>query len=96
MTPTEIENGHLAFCKIQKFFQCRYPVTQLGNQKCFLAPNGYFFRLFEFPGDYALAIEYAETEDDAKRNRFEDGDRFYLSELSEDELFHAMINEIEG
>ena len=66
------------------------------KMSAFFSSKGQIFRPFAFPGDNALAIEYAETPDDAEKNLFEDGDRFYLSELSISELFKAMVAEVEG
>lgn len=82
--------------EIEKRFQSIYPVKIYGENKCFLASNGQLFRPFEFPGEEALAIEYADTPEEARKSRFEDGDRFYLSDFPGDSLFNAMVAEIEG
>ena len=43
----------------------------------------------------ALVIEYADTEQEARQNALEDGDRFYLDETTLDEMLRLMIAEIE-
>ena len=82
--------------EIDRRFREIYPTQRYGKNECFLSSKGQIFRPFAFTGDNALAIEYAETPDDAEKNLFEDGDRFYLSELSISELFKAMVAEVEG
>ena len=84
-----------AFLEVENQFKEKYPRKTFGKNSCFVAPNGVIFRPFEFPDDNALAIEYAETPEDAARNRFEDGDRFYLTDFPRDTLFRVMIAEIE-
>ena len=46
-------------------------------------------------GAMALVIEYADTEQEARQNALEDGDRFYLDETTLDEMLRLMIAEIE-
>lgn len=96
MNLTEQKRRNDAFHEMEQRFKDKYFVKQFGNNMCFLAPNGLIFRLIEFPGEAALVIEYAETPNEAERSLFEDGDRFYLSDLSGDALFRAMTAEIES
>lgn len=63
---------------------------------CFQRADGVIFSLCSFPGEKAIVIEYAETLEEAKLNRFEDGDRFYLEEMDEETMFQAMLREIEA
>ena len=56
---------------------------------------GAVFRVGVFPGAMALVIEYADTEQEARQNALEDGDRFYLDETTLDEMLRLMIAEIE-
>ena len=44
----------------------------------------------------ALVVEYAYDETWAENNVFEDGDLFYLDELSPEEMLAGMLAEIEG
>lgn len=96
MSLTEQRRRSDAFHEMEQRFKEEYPAQQFGKNTCFLAPGGLIFRLFEFPGEEALAIEYAETPNEAEKSLFEDGDRFYLSDLSGDALFKAMTAEIES
>lgn len=63
---------------------------------CFFASNGAVCRLDSIGNDYnALVIEYADNIEMAKKGIFgEDGDLFYMDEMSEDEMFEAMLEEI--
>ena len=80
---------------IEKRFSERYETRLIENRQCFLRPDGVLFAL-DFLGAYgALVVEYAESVEEAKLNRFEDGDLFYLEEMDEDTMFRAMIQEIE-
>lgn len=65
---------------------------------CFFASNGAVCRLDSIGNEYnALVIEYADNLEMAKKGIFgEDGDLFYMDEMSEDEMFEAMIGEIEN
>lgn len=65
---------------------------------CFFASNGAVCRLDSIGNEYnALVIEYADNLEMAKKGIFgEDGDLFYMDEMSEDEMLEAMIKEIEG
>ena len=61
----------------------------------FQKPDGTVFQLSKFPGEEALVVEYAKNYEDALLNRFEDGDVFYLDEMTEEEMFQAIMHEIE-
>lgn len=65
---------------------------------CFFTSNGAVCRLDSIGNEYnALVIEYADNLEMAKKGIFgEDGDLFYMDEMSEDEMFEAMIGEIEN
>ena len=72
----------------QKFFEglnfekCEFEYS-FGTQSCYKGPDGGFYRIDHFGDSYV--IEYAETEEDAKLNRFEDSD-LYDDSLSEAQL----------
>lgn len=80
---------------IKKRLSLQFKSEEINSNECFLKDDGVYFHVFEFPGSNALAIEYADDLEEAKINRFEDGDRFYLDEMNEDEMFSAMLKEIE-
>lgn len=74
----------------------RYQRTTFGNRVCYISKSGIIFNPFAFPGEYALAIEYAESPEAAAQGVFEDGDRFYLDGKSTTDVLNAMMKEIEG
>lgn len=73
----------------------KYRTVDLDGEKFFVATDGAFFRVGVFPGAMALVIEYADTEQEARQNALEDGDRFYLDETTLAEMLRLMIAEIE-
>lgn len=85
-----------ALNRISDRLRKRYTMQTVGKNECFCTSTGVFFMPFSFPEWNALAIEYAENRVEAEKGRFEDGDLFYIGEMSEDEMFAAMIAEIEG
>ena len=74
----------------------RYEMLDINGESFFRTNGGTFFRIYAFPGEMALVIEYADSERDAKLHRLEDGDRFYMEDLSLDDMFKQMVSEIEG
>lgn len=58
-----------------------------GNETCFKGPDGAYYRVDHFSNLYV--IEYAENEEDAKLNRFEDADT-YEDSLTEEEIISAI------
>lgn len=72
----------------------RYVGVIINGEQCFKTKNGCIFHVEKFPGSPAIVIEYAENEEEAKKNLFEDGDLFYPDEMTEEELIEAMIKEI--
>lgn len=73
-----------------------YTPILVNGIECFETINGKVFSVEIFPGEDALVIGYADNIREAELYRFEDGDRFYAEEMDEDEIFRAMILEIEG
>lgn len=64
----------------------------LGKFECNENKNGVFFRVYAFPVENALCVEYADDEKGASRGIFgEDGDRFYLDEY---ETLAGMLSDI--
>lgn len=72
-----------------------YQKRTVRDRECFIHKNGFLFALDYLLPYGAIVIEYAENESEAKLNRFEDGDLFYLEEMDEDAMFQAMLREIE-
>lgn len=81
---------------LEKRFKAKYrtPFIVWGKQ-CFTANENEFFRISRLSWLNAIVVEHAFSEAEAKKNMFEDGDLFYMDELTEDEMFNEMIKEIE-
>lgn len=73
----------------------RYEFIIINGDGCFITESGEIIQLTGLKAFNAIVIEYAESMEDAKKNMFEDGELFYLDDMNEDEMFKAMIKEIE-
>ena len=71
--------------KIENKISEKIQPTYIGNRTCFATLSGGFLRLDEIFGD-SIVIEFAENIKEAKNNRFQDGDIFWLEEYDEEEL----------
>ena len=75
----------------------KYRSVIIHDKPYFLNKNGTLFRLDSMGGNYnCLLIEYADSLQEALLYRFEDGDLFYMDDMTEDEMFEAMVREIEN
>lgn len=72
----------------------RYKTLTINDENCFLTEDGTILHLTGLKDFNAIVIEYALSEEEAKKNMFEDGDLFYLDEMNEEQMFGAMIEEI--
>jgi hypothetical protein len=95
MTLTEQRKQNEILERIELRIKSAYPEKHAGKYVYYEANNGQLFRVSAFPGCFALVVEYAENESMAKKCLLEDGDRFYLDEMTEDEVFSAIVAEIE-
>ena len=95
MTSMEKKLTENRLTEVKAALCAKYRTVDLGGEKFFVATDGAFFRVGVFPGAMALVIEYADTEQEARQNALEDGDRFYLDETTLDEMLRLMIAEIE-
>lgn len=95
MTQTEIRSKRME--TLNKKLQQIYENVQIEDIPCFIISSGVVCRLDDLGDEYnALVIEYADNLENANKGIFgEDGDLFYMDELSEDEMFNAMVQEIE-
>lgn len=80
---------------LEKRFAERLDNFTVGSRFCFGLPDGKIISLDTLGAYDALVIEYAENYEEARLNRFEDGDLFYLEEMDEDTMFQAMLREIQ-
>lgn len=95
MTSMEKKLTENRLTEVKAALSAKYRTVNLDGEKFFVATDGAFFRVGVFPGAMALVIEYADTEQEARQNALEDGDRFYLDETTLDEMLRLMIAEIE-
>ena len=95
MTSMEKKLTENRLAEVKAALSAKYRTVDLDGEKFFVATDGAFFRVGVFPGAMALVIEYADTEQEARQNALEDGDRFYLDETTLDEMLRLMIAEIE-
>ena len=95
MTSMEKKLTENRLTEVKAALSAKYRTVDLDGEKFFVATDGAFFRVGVFPGAMALVIEYADTEQEARQNVLEDGDRFYLDETTLDEMLRLMIAEIE-
>lgn len=80
---------------LENRFSDIYEKRIIGDWTCFVRHDGSMFILDYLLTFGALVVGYADNEDEARLNRFEDGDLFYLDDMSADEMFAAMRREIE-
>ena len=71
-----------------------FEIVAIGNKVCFLLENGTIAHLTAFTEWGCVVVEYADSVNEAKKNLFEDGNQYYISELTEDELLNAISEEI--
>ena len=95
MTSTEKKLTENRLTEVKKALAAKYRSIALGGENFIVATDGALFRVGVFPGEMALVIEYADTEQEARQNALEDGDRFYLDEMDLDTMLQNMVKEIE-
>lgn len=71
-----------------------FEIVAIGDNVCFLLGNGTVAHLTVFTQWECVVVEYADDVNSAKRNKYEDGDQFYLKDYSEDDLFDAILKEM--
>lgn len=81
---------------LEKRMEDRYGTPlYISGKKCFKAKDTEYFRLARLAWANAIVIEHAYSENEAEKNMFEDGDLFYMDEMTEEEMLNEMIAEIE-
>lgn len=71
-----------------------FETEHLRNGMFFKTKDDVYFRVDCIKEYNCIVIEYGETKRAASLNQLDDGDRFYLSELTDEELFNAVITEV--
>lgn len=75
----------------------KYKHIEITGTLLFILETGIVFRIDSIGKFNAIVIEYADDIKSAKKGIFgEDGELFYMSDMNEDEMYEAMIEEIEG
>ena len=95
MTSMESKRNEMLLYVRSKLLK-KYKMQKVGKTERFITDKGVVFSVFQFPGENALCIEYAEDLRSAMQNAFEDGDRFYLDDFDGDSMVSAMLDEIEA
>lgn len=73
-----------------------YKSEMINGTECFFLPSGTVVHLESMGDEFnAIVVGYAENRRDAEKNMFEDGDLFYMDEMSEEEMISAVTREIE-
>lgn len=80
--------------RLENRLSSEYELIEVNREKCFLLPSGAVVHLVAFMDWKAILAEYAENIETAKLNAFEDGDLWYTEEMSEDEIFNSIMEEI--
>lgn len=71
-----------------------YEQVKVNGEKCFRISSDRIITVTSLHSFNALTIEYADSLKEAVNNAYEDGDLFYMEDYEDDELFHAMLQEI--
>ena len=96
MTQTEMKYRLLERSKaLERRFETLFQKCVINDRDCFSRTDGMIFAVDFLLSFGALVIEYAENADEAKKNRFEDGDLFYIEDMDEETMYNSMIQEIE-
>lgn len=103
MTETEKKKNELFSLRdrIEERIAERYEKAFLvyDGKQCYKSTGEHYFLITALcwlkDGIFAIVVEHAEGKEEAQIPRFEDGDLFYIDEMSENEIFDAIINEIE-
>lgn len=80
--------------KLIELFKTRYHSKMIESELFFEAPRGAVFTVDIFPYYKSVVLEWADSFEKASGGR-EDGD-LYSIDLTEQEMFRAMLKEIEG
>lgn len=79
---------------LEKRLRQVFETEHLRNGIFFKTKDNAYFRVECIKEYNCIVIEYGETKKAASLNQLEDGDLFYLNELTDEELFDSVIAEI--
>lgn len=77
----------------------KFKKIQINDAEFYVLPNQVVFHIafMKFGGENnAFVVEFADDENEAKRNNTDDGDLYYLSEWTPKKMFLEMMKEIEN
>ena len=75
----------------------KYKNIEINGTTTYLLEEGTVFRLDSIGEFNAIVIEYADDIESAKKGIFgEDGELFYMNDMNEEEMYEAIVEEIEG
>ncbi len=66
----------------------------VNGKNCFILSTDVVIHIDMIKNMNAIVVEYADNMDEAKINRFEDGDLFYVDEHDESDMLKSILNEI--
>lgn len=83
---------------IEQVLKAKYESFSFGNRLFFCRPDGLTFSLFYMGGGEwdAFGVEYANNRQEAEQFMLDDGDLFYIDDMTESDLLNAICQEIEG
>lgn len=79
----------------RRFEEIYERMPDISERKCFKAREDEIFMITGLEWTKAIVLEHACSEEEVRKNLFEDGDLFYLEELDEEQMLKEMIQEIE-
>lgn len=83
--------------RIEERLAARYSEIEIKGERCFLKRTGGVFHIDTIGGEHnCLVIEFAESLREAEACFPDDGRLYYMDDMSEAEMFEAMIQEIEA
>ena len=80
--------------KLETRLSNEFEELDINGLKCFLLPSGEVVNLVFFNNCKAVAGQYAQSIEDARKNLFEDGRRFFIEEMTEEEILCDLLQEM--
>ena len=81
---------------LENRLKIRYKLIVINDENCFLTNNKEVIHLTGLRDYNAIVTEHAETIEEARKHMYEDGDLLYMDKMNDDEMYEAIVNEIEG
>lgn len=81
---------------VEKVLKTKFDQKVINDRLFFVSEEGNLFSL-DFICEYnAIVVEHANNQYDAEKNCLEDGDLFYVEEMTTDEIIKAIVDEAGG